>query len=107
MLYFNPNNHPSIVLIQLTLSSLLLIYLAQFLWERQGRWNISRCNDRAGARCSGGTRWSLRVRLRGDGTHIGVCDKRMSFTANDSRRGDQLPALQPLTHVAAICARID
>lgn len=31
----------------------------------------------------------------------------MSFTANDSRRGDQLPALQRLTHVPAIPGRID
>lgn len=67
----------------------------------------SRCKDRTGARCSGGTWQCPGVRLRGDGTHTGVCDKRMSFTANDSRRGDQLPALQLLTHVPAIPTRID
>lgn len=32
------------------------------------------------------------------GTDTGVCDKRMSFTANDSHRGDQLLSLQRLTH---------
>lgn len=67
----------------------------------------SRCKDRTGARCSGGTWQYPGVRLRGDGTHTGVCDKRMSFTANDSRRGDQLPVLQLLTHVPAIPTRID
>lgn len=67
----------------------------------------SQCEVGTGARCSGGTRQGPGVRLRGDGKHTRVCDKRMSFTANDSRRGDQLPALQRLTHVPAIPGRID
>lgn len=40
------------------------------------------------------------------GTDRGVCDKRMSFTANDSHRGDQLLSLQRLTYVPLPC-RID
>lgn len=70
--------------------------------ERQSQSKVG-----TGARCSGGTRQGPGVRLRGDGTHSGVCDKKMSFTANDSRRGGQLLALQWLSHVPTTPGRID
>lgn len=84
-----------------TLCPLLPIYLAQFLWEQWARGARGALKSRRKKEAKPGVQWE-----HGGpggwaerwGTDTGVCDKRMSFTANDSHRGDQLLSLQNLTH---------